>query len=254
MDVEGFIKFCAGLGVDGVDITDYYWKDREAEIKKIPAWLKENKISIAVFAIGNKFTTSSDEEMNKQIDYVKRGVDTALRLNTDIVRIFGGTHEELSREESLKKVRIGLEKCLPYAEKNKVILALENHGDLPGLSSEILAIIKEFKSKYLKCTLDIANFMFDNMTKTEDPVEATKNLLEYVVHVHAKDMKYDKDNHTIPAVAGEGVVNNKECFRLLKDHNYKGYLSLEYEDETIDVVEGVKKSISFFKKTLKQIS
>lgn len=257
IDVEGFIKYCAGLGVDGVELTEHYWKDREAELKGIPGWLKENKIALAIFSIGyapgGKFTTNSEQEINKQVDYIKRGIDTALMLGLDKLRIVGGNHNELSREEAFKRLRAGLERCVPYAEKNKVTLAIENHGDMPGLSSDILELSKGLKSEYFKCTLDTANFMFENMTKTEDLVSATKNLVGHVAHVHAKDIKYDKDNHTVACVAGEGFIPFKECFQILKDNNYKGYISVEFEDRTIDGLDGTKRSTEYIKKTLKEL-
>lgn len=251
MDVEGFIKFCDEIKVEGVDLLEYYWKDKEAEIKKVSEWLKESGIVLSCFGIGNNFAVSTEEEMQKQVDYVKEGVDVAIRLGADKVRIFGGhIGERMSRTEGLSKVKEGIGKCLPYAEGNKIIFVLENHGDLPGLSGEIKEIIEEFNSPCLRCNLDIANFMAHNVAKTEDPVSATKNLINYVSHTHIKDMKYDKESRPKACISGEGFIPIKECLQILKDHDYQGYLSLEFEDETVDELEGIRKSIDFIKMSL----
>lgn len=257
IDIEGFIKFCRDIEVDGVDLCEYYWKDKKAEIERIPLWLKENNLALAVFAIGNEFTVTTAIEMKKQVNYVKQGIDTALRIGVDKVRIFGGYHDGKPRRECMDKVEEGIEKCLPYAEKNQVTLVLENHGDMPGTSKEILGIIEKFKSPYFKCTLDIGNFIYDNMAEKEDPISATKNLVDCTIHCHVKDFRYseNKNSKLESCVVGEGIVPVKDCLKVLKDYNYKEYISLEFEgSKTVDDLVGIKRSIQHIKKIIKRLS
>ena len=250
IDIRGFIEFCREIKVDGVDLLEYYWKDKEVEIRNVPEWIKENGLVHSCFGIGNNFAVNTEDEMQKQVDYVKQGVETASRLGVDKVRIFGGhVDDRMSKAEGLDKVKRGIEKCLPYAEENKIMFVLENHGDLPGLSHEVKEIIEEFNSPFLRCNLDIGNFM-NKIGKKEDPVSATRNLINHVSHVHVKDAKYYDKPRPGACIAGEGIIPVKECLQILKDHNYQGYLSLEFEDRTIDDIEGTKRSMDFIKETL----
>ncbi len=90
IDVKGFIEFCGSLGIDGVDICEYYWKDKEREVREIPKYLDDNNIKLSAFAIGNEFTKLTKKERDEQIEYVKVGIDTAKKLSADKVRVFGG--------------------------------------------------------------------------------------------------------------------------------------------------------------------
>ena len=65
MDIKRFIEFCGELQVDGVDIVEYYRKDKAMEIKAIPGWLKANKLALAAFAVGNEFTKPDSLERQK---------------------------------------------------------------------------------------------------------------------------------------------------------------------------------------------
>ena len=58
------------------------------------------------------------------------------------------------------------------------------------------------------------------------------------------------NNYPGACIAGEGIIPIKECLQILKDHNYQGYLSLEFEDRTVDDIEGTKRSMDFIKETL----
>ena len=79
MTVEEFINLCAGYSIDAVDILEYFWKDKSREVKEIPALLKNKGLDIGAFCVGNNFITVP-EERQKQIEYVKEGIDTAAAL------------------------------------------------------------------------------------------------------------------------------------------------------------------------------
>ncbi len=80
----------------------------------------------------------------------------------------------------------GIEACLPDAERCGVVLALENHGRLPGHSYEVRMLLDHFNSRFLQCTFDCANFMGANMDEPENPLHAYANLRGRIAHVHVK--------------------------------------------------------------------
>ena len=54
------------------------------------------------------------------------------------------------------------------------------------------------------------------------------SVAEYVAMVHVKDYVF-VNNTPVACPVGEGVIDFKSCFRALKDVNFDGWLSLEYE-------------------------
>lgn len=261
MDIDSFIDCCSGLGVDAVDILDtvcypWFWRGRETLDLNLKRRLEDSGLKLAAYATGNNFALSSDAEFGCNVDKVKNALREAAELGAPLLRIFGGAHEGsggekgMSTHKGLVRVAEGIEQCLPEAEKCNVVLALENHGRLPGHSYEVEALIKRFNSPYLKCVFDCANFMGNNMDEPEDPLRAYERLRQYVIHVHVKDngpsIVNDRKAHGY--VLGKGNVPLRQFVNLLEDDSYSGYCSLEYEASRMMPEEyGVAESIEYLK-------
>lgn len=250
MSVAQFIDECAALGVDAVDILEYFWQDKEREIAEIPGQLKEKGLELGAFCVGNNFVALPDE-WKKQVEYVKEGLATASKLGAKRMRIFGGsqnTPEGIKPEERMGLVIDGIKACIGTAEKYGVVLVLENHGGIPVTSDEMLQIIEAVASPYLKVNFDMGNFL---SYTGEDPLKAAEKLYKHIDLVHIKDLKLINGAY-ISCPAGDGAVPVKECLKYLTDMGYEGYASLEYEGwELMGSELGVKKSIEYLKSSLK---
>ena len=58
MDLPGFIEFAAQQqqnGAQGVELLDYFWRDRDAEIPKVMRQIGDAGLELAVYSIGNDF-------------------------------------------------------------------------------------------------------------------------------------------------------------------------------------------------------
>ncbi len=251
IDLEGFIRFCGRIGVDGVDLLEYYWKDKEKEIPRVEGMLKNNNLELAAFAIGNNFTLQDEHKLSEQADYVKAGIDTARRLGTDKLRVFGGNLiPGMTRDESLGAVIEGFERCVPYAEEAGVVLALENHGGMPGRSDEIIRVIKHFNSPCLKVNIDLANFYGYMAEVPENPISAARKLMPFIVHAHVKDFARfpDGGSRLYGCILGEGIVPLEDSLKQMKEGGYSGFLSLEFEGERhYDEEYGIRRSIENLK-------
>src|SRR5205085_183286 len=116
-------------------------------------------------------TVVNDTERQAQTRKLLDGVDMALTLGTDRVRVFAGNRTEgLSDEQSMEYIVEGLQQGARYAEEKGVTLCLENHGLLAGKGEQVKGIIEAVGSLALKANPDTGNFMLVN----EDSVEAVK--------------------------------------------------------------------------------
>lgn len=259
IDIKGFINYCGNLGIEGVDLG-YYWKNEE-EIKKVPRWLKENNLNLGCYIVSNDFALPNEKDRQKEVEKVKRSIDIAVKLRAGIVRVFGGNIKEGITYDTAKEWIIdSLRQVASYAAERNVILALENHGQLCAKSSQIIDILNSVDSLSLRVNIDIANFLCVD----EDPLEAITKLSPYMIYAHVKDVKEvnekykDRDviissggKRYIGSIAGEGIIDIGGVFKKIKEANYNGYLSLEYEAEE-DSGIGVKRSIANIKKILKE--
>lgn len=257
IDVEGFINFCGDLGVQGVDLLSYYWKDEEREVKLVPKLLRDNNLTLALYGVGNNFVQRAKKRRMEQIGYVKQGIDMAARLNTPLLRVFGGrwpTNEDMVRQDALKMVVECLFECIEYAKKSRIILALQNHGPVPGTSQEVLHIISSVDSPFLRSVIDPGCLL----TARQDPLQGVKDLLPYAVHFDLEDLKKVpkgnlREEYILKdCVLGEGSIDFESCCKELKETGYDGFLSLEFQGPGNNK-EGVEKGIAFAKKILNRI-
>lgn len=264
IDLEGFIDFAAGMELDAVDLMDslaYPWQyqNRKTEFQKIPKWLERANLKLAAVACGNNFAKANPDARMAETEKVINAVREAAELGAPAVRIFGGCHEDCGGEKGIQyadgfEYIVGcIERCLPEAEKNNVILGLENHGRLPGLSYEMKVIMEHFKSPYLKIVFDCANFLANNMNETENPLSAYEVLKEDIIHCHVKDWGKPFGEMSARRVAAYplgkgGYVPVRQFLALLERDSFGGYCSLEYEAGwQVPETEGVRVSMEYLK-------
>jgi sugar phosphate isomerase/epimerase len=282
IDVEGFIRFCGTLGIQGVDLLEYYWRDKEAEMRAVPGWLREASLEMPAFAVGNNFAHDSAALREQQIDAVKRGIDTAAALEVRYLRIFGGSvkadptgqHHDpkwgvsasavpagLTHDQILDMVVECLRPCVRYAERKNIVLAIENHGGVPGTSGEVIRVIEAVNSPYLRALLDFGNFL----QLDQDPLEAIRGLAPYTVHAHFKDVKkvppgtpesfapVRGDFALLGCLLGEGDVDVRGGIQILRAAGYDGYLTLEFEAPS-DEKDGVRVCVDRAKALLRELA
>lgn len=233
-----FINYAHGISLEGVELLDFYWKDKENELNQVIEALEKHDMKVSAFDVSNNFVKRSREERAAEEAKVLEGIKTAKKLGTDIVRVFcGDLNDGLTYEEGQEWIVEGLKHCAAEAEKEQVYLAIENHGLLAGKSEQVKEIISRVNSPYVKSTFDTGNFLLVH----EDPVQALEKVKEQVVHVHFKDFRKKEADETvrgfkslegdelIGVVPGDGLVELKQIVDGLKSVQYNGWLSLEYE-------------------------
>jgi len=230
MNIKEYIEYCGQRkqGFDAVDLG-YFWKDEDEEVKQTPKWLKENGLQMGSYIVGNEFTKPGKDERKAEVEKVKHAIDRAKQLDAQAMRIFYGYVREgfPSYEDSKKTVIDCFKECCEHAEKQKVLLAFENHGNICAKTDEMQDFVKSIGSKNLKYCVDIGNFM----QVKEDHIKAIKKFMPDAIMTHIKDNKKGGEK-PIAWVLGEGDINLKECLKIIKDSGFKGYNTIEYEGRT----------------------
>lgn len=255
-----YFEMISSAGAAATDIVDpacypWFWQDAGKDKAALPGLLKANGLVTAAYATSNNFTVREPERFAMQLERVTNAIRQAAELEIPLLRIFGGYHKSLSSEhqmdyaEGFQQIVRAIEAVLPEAEKHGVVLALENHGRLPGLAQELLYIMKYFNSEHLGLCFDIANFTANNMNEKADAIEAYKMLKSYIRHVHCKDWKTAPAGSArplVPGVCGKGcgIVPLRQLAYLMEEDGFAGYWALEYEGGDL---EGVTESIEYMK-------
>ncbi|NLV91473.1 MAG: sugar phosphate isomerase/epimerase [Firmicutes bacterium] len=249
MDVVDFIKWTGTTAAEGVELLDVFWKDQAREIPAVKAALAEANLTVGCYAVSNNFVTDAAARA-EQVEIIRRGVDMAVEFGAPVVRVFAGDlAEDISFDDARQWIIDGLREAAAYAAEHRITLSLENHGKLAGRSDQIIGILKDVGSDYLKATVDLGNFLLVD----EDPAAAVTNLAPYAAHVHFKDFRPYREGDSqsyqalsgqrfVGTIAGEGGVDLKHALTELKAASYQGWLSVEFEgleDEKLGTIQSV---------------
>lgn len=253
LDLMGFVDFAATQDVAGVELLDIFWTDAEREIPQVKARIADAGLEVAVYSISNNFTEPEASARARELADLKRGVDIAVELDVNLMRVFSGNAREgLSLAQGMEWILEGLSAGAAYAESRGVTLALENHGRFAGRSDQVRDIIEQVDSPALRVNFDTGNFL----PVGQDPVAAARELADLTVLVHLKDIRHAVDNepsHVFPdpsgklltgSVIGDGLVDIAAVIAVLREAGYDGWLSLEFEGSEDPVSVGVPRSLA----------
>ena len=219
MTMEEFLDTALELGLDGVELTQYYFPEES------PAFLNHIKreafargLEVGGTAIGGNFSNADAGARAKQIEHVKDWLVKSSRLGSPVLRVFaGGVPQDTDEEAAAGWVRDGLTECAEVAEETGVVLALENHGGLTGTADGVLGLLAPFAdSPWVGLNLDFGNF-------TGDVHEQFVRCAPYAVTTHAKVTYREGD--------GRELVDYRRVVRILREAGYRGYLAIEYEED-----------------------
>ncbi len=253
MPIEKCIDEAARMGFDGVDLLLYQMESEEnSYLQKIKRHALINGLDLCCMSTHQGFVSPDKEKRQKNIDLTIRQIETAYRLGVPIVRLntgrwgTSGNFDELmanrgiepvlpgyTEEDGFKWVIDSIEKCLPKAEECGVILGLENHWGLARTPEGLLRIVNAIDSPWLEILLDTGNFL-------EDPYDKLEMCAPQTVFMQAKTyygggLWYELD------------LDYPRIARIMRKHNFKGYVSLEFEGNE-DYKTAIPKSLARLRK------
>lgn len=249
-DIERLCAEAAALGVQAVDLharLGEAWLARPAEVA---AALARHRLALAGVSCSNSFVKEDKAAFDAEVERVRGQIRRAAALGARTMRVFGGHLGEAqrldprARRSGLQQVADGLGAVLPEAAAQGVVLALENHGCLPGTSAEVLQLLGCGDARSLRATIDLGNFL----AAGEEPQHGAAVLAPYGAYVHVKWTSKVPDPsspwgwRTTEADPGHGDVDLVACFAALHRFGFRGTIAIEYEgpsDERVGVPAGV---------------
>src|SRR5207253_1163554 len=147
MTLDDFVETAAGMGLDAVEPTAYYFAETSSEyLAHLKGKCTRLGLDVSGTAVGNNFCVRDPDKLREQIAYVKHWVDVASRLGGKTIRIFAGNPAKGDTEEQARARCVeAIQEACDYAGKAGIILALENHGGITRTIAQMLALVKAIK-------------------------------------------------------------------------------------------------------------
>jgi sugar phosphate isomerase/epimerase len=246
MTIWDFLRRAKRLGVSGVSLESCFLSTDSDFLRRLREALDSYGFE-RVWAWGHPNGLRSGTDTQAARDLVAH-LAHARAIGAGVMRIVGGSRRTRPASFAQHKRRLTnmLNKVIPAAEDQGVVLAMENHIDLTA--DEMVDVIKTLDSRWLGVCLDTGN----NLRLHEDPVAVAAKLAPFVRATHIKDIGVHrgdpKEFFFWPSVPlGKGLVDLVQVLGFLRKAKYKGLLAIEvdylhpnYESEDRAVVQSVK--------------
>lgn len=249
------IEKAAEMGFDGVEILHVQMRDDSvAACNKLKRQAHSLGLPLMGFSTHQGFVSPDKDSRDKQIERTRGQIEVAAQLGIPTMRVntgrwgTSGSFDELMERKGIEEPLPGytdedgfgwvidaFERVLPAAEKNGVVLGLENHWGLGRTAEGVLRIAETIDSPWLRITLDTGN-LFERRYEQMEMLAASK---VPVTLVQAKTYYgggrwYELD------------IDYGRVASILREHGYQGWISLEFEGNE-DAETGVPKSLALLR-------
>ncbi|MCA9215720.1 MAG: sugar phosphate isomerase/epimerase [Planctomycetales bacterium] len=235
LPIEKCIDLAAEMGFDGFEVLHVQMTDTSPgylQMLKRRAFV--NGMSLCGFSTHQGFVSPDAEKRKQNINHTiecmrlahEMGIPT-MRVNTGRWGTSGNfdelmankgiepTLEGYTDDEGFKWVIDAFEKLIPYAEMYGVLMGLENHWGLGRTADGVLRIVDAVDSPWLQVTMDTGNFFENRYPQLE-------KMAPRAVFVQAKTYYGGGKWYTLE-------MDYPRIAKLLKQANYRGFVSLEFE-------------------------
>jgi len=231
-DFETAIELGCEWGIRNFELRSAFFKRvpdiSSEEVQRIVQTIKKYRVNITAISPGLFKIPFKREELRNHLEVLlPESFSLAEKLGANMLLVFGMVRrKDERREEIIPKIVDILGKAAKRAQKEGIILALENE-DICWVDTgkNTAQIIKMVNSPSLRVNWDPGNaFGYD-----EKPYPGGYNWVkDYIINVHIKDALIEgKTNLKKYVVLGEGSINWNSQIKALKRDGYKGHLSIE---------------------------
>jgi len=269
MTVFEWIEMAKTLDADGLEMYDGFFTSFESDyLNQVRDAIEAGGFAMPMLCCSPDFINPDPEARRLAIEQQANRIAVTHLLggSGSVCRILSGQRRpDVGREQGVEWVVEAIHALLQVAAFYGVVLGLENHykdgfwrypefAQKQDVFLEIVNAIPE--SPYFGVQFDPSNAIVAG----DDPVELLRAVAPRVVSMHASD-RYLAPGCTLEelrqsdgtlgyspnlrhGVTGKGLNDYPAIFRILADHNYKGWISIE---DGVNGMEEMAESLAYLR-------
>jgi len=270
MTVFEWIEMAKQLDADGLEMYEGFFTSLDPSyLDSVGDAIREAGFAMPMLCCSPDFTNPDADARKRAVEKEIEMVRVTLRLGgpRSVCRVLSGQrYPDVSREQGLEWVVECIEAVLPVARECDIVLGLENHykdgfwkypefAQKKDVFLELLAAIPE--RTHFGVQYDPSNALVAG----DDPVELLKAVAGRVVSMHASD-RYLADGASLAdlvqadgtlgyspnlkhGVTGKGLNDYDAIFRILAEHDYRGWVSIE---DGMNGLDEMAESLAFLRR------
>jgi len=227
--------------IDAIEYVNTFYKDKSRDqpaldrLKKSAA--DHGVTSLLIMCDGEGALGDPDSGARTlAVENHHKWVDAAAFLGCHSIRVNAQSSGEYDEQQKL--AADGLRRLCEYADPRNVNVIVENHGGLSSNGRWLLGVMKLVDHPRCGTLPDFGNFCLD-WSRRHDPAawydryQGVRELMPFAKAVSAKSNHFND--------AGEETSTDYErMIRIVLDANYRGYIGIEYEGDTLTEEQGIK--------------
>jgi sugar phosphate isomerase/epimerase len=270
MSVFDWIDMARSLDADGLEMYDGFFTSLDdSYIDHVGEAIHQARFSMPMLCCSPDFTNPVPDERKRAIERECELIGVARRLGgpRTVCRVLSGQrYPDVSRRQGIAWVVDCIESVLPVAREHDVVLGLENHykdgfwtypefAQKQDVFLELLSAIRD--REHFGVQYDPSNAIVAG----DDPIELLRAVLDRVVSMHASDRFLAEGTTTEElrqsdgtlgyspnlrhGVTGEGLNDYDTIFRILAEHDYRGWVSIE---DGMNGLDEMAESLAFLRR------
>ena len=264
MTVAQWIDLAATLGVDGLEFYVGFIEDDPKFLKATKTQLERHGLLMPMLCCSPDFTQPDPGLLQAEIDREKRMIEITAFFGGRYCRVLSGQRRPgLSRRDGVAQVVRVIKGLLPFAEKNRVVLTMENHykdnyWQYPEFAQKMdvfAEIVDQIESPWFGVNYDPSNTILAG----EDPLELLERVKRRVVTMHAsdrylktgtiEDLRKEEDSvgyasRLSHGVIGKGMNDYDKIFSTLNAEGFNTWISIE---DGMNGMEDLRESVKFLR-------
>lgn len=233
--MELCIEKAAAMGFDGIELLLVQMNSEDnGYLQKLKKQAFHAGLDLMGFSTHQGYLSPEKRYREQNISKTLHQIELAYKLGIPTMRLNTGrwgtsksfddlmankgmepTLEGYTDEDGFKWVIDAIEQCIPTAERCGVVLGLENHWGLGRTAEGVKRIVDAINSPWLQVTLDTGNFLENREAQME--LLAPQTYLVQAKTYYGGGKWYTLD------------IDYPKIGEMMRRHNYKGYVSLEFE-------------------------
>ena len=262
MDIWSALRHIKASGYAGVELTlnDSHLHPLTSPprlIEEVRDFCDDNAIAIVCLAAGGdrlltdvryepSLTCADAAGRRRRLDLLLRTMDIARFLHIPVVNFNSGLPADgVTPEDARGRLQAAVGELVAHADG--IVLVIEPEPDFfVGTTHSAIDLIQAFDDPRLRLNLDIGHVFCSE----ERPYESIEAALPFTRHIHIEDIKNRIHHHEIP---GEGDIDFRRVFGLLRQAKYEHYVSVELHhhdgcwqralDESLSYLSAVEKAV-----------
>ncbi len=270
MTVFDWIAMARSLDADGLEMYDGFFINLEdTYIDQVGEAIRQAGFAMPMLCCSPDFTNPDPDGRKRAIDREAELIRVTRRLGGPgaVCRVLSGQrYPEVSRAQGLAWVADCIRAVVPVARENDIVLGLENHykdgfwkyPEFAQKQDVFLALLDAIpERKYFGVQYDPSNAIVAG----DDPIALLRAVADRVVSMHASD-RYLAEGATLEelrqtdgtlgyssnlrhGVTGQGLNDYDAIFRILAEHHYQGWVSIE---DGMNGMDEMAESLAFLRR------